>query len=655
VRWTGVTVMICVLGCATALLAQPAPVLIKEDGRFGATVHLSQAQPAFAVPFTPARDGVHLLSLELSKPVAATLRVTGKDRDPLEESGEGALSLEFEAQRAVPCTLSIALQPPVGPTVVTAELAVLFKLGEGYSKRPLNPAIAGEVATAPAPDKKRAMLPVILQLHARHRDGATDLNEYDLAYARALEEMSEEDRAGLDALADMMAQTPPEKLGRRYVSLRKGPGEPLSRQDIVRAIQVDGPTLAPALQIQAKGPRIMAGKEPEEGFNPGDEVLLGGVGFGTRADRVKIEIWSPDPKARSPHVLLAPTEVTPGLLRFALPEDLKAGIWRANVLMGKLTSNQVTLPVGQARSRKGAALPSATGMYFNNKGRTALTVQGLNFQPGEPVMARIHTEDPLAPQSVMLDATALSETAVQVDLESYLPDFRHNAFLEIISVGATTEPRTLYTADVPRYKVIFDTVQCKDESNPEKTWPVSCHDEVVTFWLVQADNDLYTRNTGMYSGFDDGDMQTYDDDGPVLTPWGDWHPVAAGIVLNTQLFEWDEGDVHAARGALNGVATAVKWIVRFACPAYGEIIGGVCEMVAYIAGDIVEALWGAPEILGESTEPFTAEVLDQICSRRPGEAGPAVASRVLDYNNSDRTGSYQLKYRILQDKPGAPE
>jgi len=39
-------------------------------------------------------------------------------------------------------------------------------------------------------------------------------------------------------------------------------------------------------------------------------------------------------------------------------------------------------------------------MFFNNRERSRLTVQGMNFQPGETVMARIHTEDPLAPQTV---------------------------------------------------------------------------------------------------------------------------------------------------------------------------------------------------------------------------------------------------------------
>lgn len=539
---------------------------------------------------------------------------------------------------------------------MTAELGVLLKLGEVYSKRPLNPAVAGDPSTLPALAQKEALLPVILQLHARHRDGAGDLNEYDLAYARAMEEMTEEERASLDGLADLVAAGPPEKLAQRFVLPNKGAGQAITRQDVVRALQVQSPKLAPALQQTARGPHILATKEPDEGFNPGDEVMLAGVGFGSRAEGVRVELWSSDPHAKVPDQVLKPTAVSPGLVRLLLPEGLKAGMWRANVVMGKLTSNQVSLAVGQARSRKGPAAPSVSSMAFSGKDRRYLNVQGMNFEPGEAVVARIHTEDPLVPQTVMLDATALSETAIQVDLESYLPDFRGDGLLELITPYNVIESHTLYDAGTPRYKIIFDTVQCKDESNPE--WLgrfVPCHDEVVTFWLVQADEDFYTRNTGMYSGFDDNDMQSYDEDGPVLTPSGQWHPISHGIILNTQLYEWDEGDVHAAQGALSAAATAAKWILRFAWPGYGEAVGALGEAVASLAGTIIDCMWGDPDMLGESTEPFTAEVLDQICTKRAGEPGPAISLRTLDYNNSDRTGSYQLKYHILQDKPGTVE
>lgn len=113
-RWLGVMVTVSVLGWAASLMAQPVPTVIAEGGRMTATAFLSQAQPTFAVPFKPVRDGVYALAVQLNKPVAVTLRVTGKDRDPLEETGQEELSLEFEAQKGVPCTLTVALPPPWG-------------------------------------------------------------------------------------------------------------------------------------------------------------------------------------------------------------------------------------------------------------------------------------------------------------------------------------------------------------------------------------------------------------------------------------------------------------------------------------------------------------------------------------------------------------
>jgi len=156
------------------------------------------------------------------------------------------------------------------------------------------------------------------------------------------------------------------------------------------------------------------------------------------------------------------------------------------------------------------------------------------------------------------------------------------------------------------------------------------------FWVVVADEFLWTKQTGEYGGFDDGAERNYDaNDRIVFMPNGSAGTVRAALAVATTLYEWDSGDAHAAQeflGVVGDVANAIASAV-----GYGWL-GQILDAVFDVIGTVVAWFGGDPDNLGRQELGWTALELQ----RRTGTA--RMFSGTLHFQGRDY--HYQLFYEV---------
>ena len=169
---------------------------------------------------------------------------------------------------------------------------------------------------------------------------------------------------------------------------------------------------------------------------------------------------------------------------------------------------------------------------------------------------------------------------------------------------------------------------CLDESDPG--W---CgDDELVTRWVVTADDLAWSKGTGEYSGFEDGTHKLYaGTDRDVFMPGDGPGEVRCKFDIGTQLLEWDAGDAEAWNSALDAVADIASNI-----PTYGTIVSAILKVL----GKFISWFGGDPDNLGTRVEQWNREDL----LIETGSTGSI--NRTLSYLNDDDTGSYRLTCNI---------
>jgi len=270
-------------------------------------------------------------------------------------------------------------------------------------------------------------------------------------------------------------------------------------------------------------------------------------------------------------------------------------------------------------------------------GRTVI-VQGENFVPGketelvwEPLDFPISTGMALSAR-----ATVRSSTELSVNLPLLILPGRYA--MRVYTAGVGISDSYIYTIKAPKYRVIFTKLKCVDETNPESLFGVNewASDEIVTVWVVAADEFLWTKQTGEYGDIDDGDERNYSaNDRIVFMPDGRAGTVRAALAVATTLYEWDSGDARAAQeflGVVGDVANAIASAV-----GYGWL-GQILDAVFDVIGTVVAWLGGDPENLGRQQLGWTALELQ----RRTGTA--RMFSGALHFRGGDY--HYQLFYEV---------
>jgi len=259
------------------------------------------------------------------------------------------------------------------------------------------------------------------------------------------------------------------------------------------------------------------------------------------------------------------------------------------------------------------------------------------------------------------DIRRLSPTQLELTIpQSVLPGhYRIAAWTHLADTSSPLSEWVTVTVKAPQYRVEFTNMTCLDESNPERLCLpiVGCtnayHDELVTFWAISADADVWAKNTGEYGEFDEPEVKNYAGNDRFIFPIeaDQSRQVRQVLFIGTTLFEWDAGDVRAAQDALGFLADLAPEIGTaigslFGSPEAGgeagEIVAKVLEAVSILIG----WLGGDPDGLGEKDLSWTALDL-QARTANPTQS----FGGTLSFLNSDDVGSYRLAYTVRRFEP----
>ena len=193
-----------------------------------------------------------------------------------------------------------------------------------------------------------------------------------------------------------------------------------------------------------------------------------------------------------------------------------------------------------------------------------------------------------------------------------------------------------------QFAVRWDTLSCKDESYPEP-WG---SDELVTQWTVVADDAAWSKGTGEYTGFDDGDTgQLVGADANAFPVGGGFGAVRIALGLRAEMYESDDGDVKAWQKAMQitgKIASAIGGLLlKLGQPkpaAIAAVVVAISEAVSLFAG-----LFEGPDELGSWGLVWSAQQLQTLTDNATRSFGDT-----LHYDNSDDDGSYSLSYTVTR-------
>lgn len=270
---------------------------------------------------------------------------------------------------------------------------------------------------------------------------------------------------------------------------------------------------------------------------------------------------------------LTPTVSSQTAIELSLPSNLVPGRYMLRVDCtrsdGKTEqSNQVVLPVREPPPPAPVLQSiSPSAQYAGEK----MLINGADFLPQANyagVWLKPMEDQPLAvsvtpcpaalgERTVPATARILNARQMELTLPVYLMPGRYLMVTQIAGAGvsnwAECEVRPF------RYKVNFLDIYCKDESDPE--WAGG--DEIVTAWVVMADDMAWSKSTDEYTGFDDNDTQSYKPaDRSVFVPNAGAGEVKQFLVISTTVFEWDAGDAKAASEVIGFVGDLATNILK---------------------------------------------------------------------------------------------
>jgi len=537
---------------------------------------------------------------------------------------------------------------------VKGEIAIVEGVAPGR-KRPLTPTERMVIALQRL-DKENPFISVLVHAIERHLQGATDKSEIDKALEDALRRHPVVNREMLQNFVNDYKQVP------EPIRMRITPVQ-LRNLSVTRKLEIS--TLATAVRklSVAKQPSpliqpVIVGKlrpltnpaitrlEPDSrrSYRAGDTIDIIGQRFAPDRSKNRVHILIDFHGEKAPLQTLAPTIATSTGLRVTLPK-LNPGQYYLRVeSLTKIgdeekeawkQSNTVDFFIETPPPPK----PVITRISPSDQypGRIVI-VQGENFVPGketelvwEPLDFPISTGMALSAR-----ATVRSSTELSVNLPLLILPGRYAMLVYTAGVGISDS--YIYTIKAPKYRVIFTKLKCVDETNPESLFGVNewASDEIVTVWVVAADEFLWTKQTGEYGDIDDGDERNYSaNDRIVFMPDGRAGTVRAALAVATTLYEWDSGDARAAQeflGVVGDVANAIA-----SAMGYGWL-GQILDAVFDVIGTVVAWLGGDPENLGRQQLGWTALELQ----RRTGTA--RMFSGALHFRGGDY--HYQLFYEV---------
>jgi len=383
------------------------------------------------------------------------------------------------------------------------------------------------------------------------------------------------------------------------------------------------------------------------GYEAGQKLTLIGWGFAANKADNTIRIFKTLPSGSQGELTaLRPSVCAPDAIEFNLPSPMEPGQYAVQVSVktprGLENTNRVDFRI-KTPPPPPPVLASIDPPQY--PGRKALItghnflktsnhpIPGVYFKPldEQPMVAYVTFEGEKVGFTL---GKVLSDTQMEITIPKTLLAGNYQV---VVAIGAGLSNRLVYPVRAFQYQVNFLKIHCVDESNPE--WWGS--DEIVSTWVIARDTEAWAKNTGEYTGFDDGDEQNYRvGDRVVFMPGGGPGEVKSALAISTSLYEWDSGDVDAANKVIGFIGDLAKGILN----AMGEV--EAAKVVGYlepIVQKLISWLGGDPDALGTRNLAWSATELQQATDNPQKRF-----SGILQFRNSGDTGSYDVTYEVIR-------
>jgi len=404
----------------------------------------------------------------------------------------------------------------------------------------------------------------------------------------------------------------------------------------------------PAQQFQVAPPTLteITPAAGPNGYQVGSVIAIKGTNFRSGANNNRVEFWqtaNPPPPPAAPPASADAHAATTRQVNVRIPADLSSGAYHVRVFIKDSSpprySNALPITIYQPAPRPPDPAITAITPDGLEPGKP-ISISGQNFEPGKLHKAywNRRDQDGIA-EALVTDCQAQTSTLIRTTVPYIGQPGMWDVKVRVMDDFVRMSPPYAYQVATPSYRLTFNTIKCLDESNPE--WWGS--DEIVTFWGIVADDRVWKKNTDEYGGFDDGDEKPYKtSDQRVFPVDANWGNVKYGLVVVTDLYEWDAGDVDAVQdfiGLLGDVGAGLS-LAGLGTAALAVIIEAVAWFLKTIIGAIVSWFGGDPDHLGTQDLNWTYRSLQQMLS--PG----ASDSHSIRFENGGSTGSYRLGYTI---------
>jgi len=377
---------------------------------------------------------------------------------------------------------------------------------------------------------------------------------------------------------------------------------------------------------------------PTQGYSTGQAITLHGWGFNAPPATTKVEFrWSfgeKNPPANKRYYYVHAAAQSTARLAVSLPIHLQSGNWTVNVSTKDLgQSNLYAIPVKQQPQ----SAPVITGIVPGAVGPgQQVQINGRNFKPGR--VHRVWWRRAGGQGTWYSDRQTATSTRLTCLVPGWAKPGEYSVEVKVLGWPAHSSNQRTCRVKAPKYKLTFDRLKCVDESNPE-WWG---NDEIATFWVIAADEQVWEKNTGEYGGFDDGDEKAYKpNDRTAYMVDGTYGPISDYLVVVTELYEWDVGSVSAAQDVLGFISDFGSVAVgALFGPDMGYTLKAIAEAISEVIGTVVSWFGGDPDYLGTHELSWTYSQLQSILE--PGQS----LHGELYFKNGGSTGSYRVYYTL---------
>ncbi len=390
---------------------------------------------------------------------------------------------------------------------------------------------------------------------------------------------------------------------------------------------------------------------PENGYPPDlEEIKIEGSGFDPNMPANKIQIFPETGNEQESSYTKTPFRLENGKLSFSI-QGIEPGLWKLRIsARDNGDSNFLPFPVGIKPYNQPIIdriyVHGSSGYYLqaNPEPGNDIIIHGDNFEEDKQhVVQWVRIKNDIQTYSFVSRAECLSPVSLKASIPRYIrPGFWR---IRIKKAGALLSDSYDFPIDWPQFAVVYRHIHCIKESGGYQPGEGG-HDEVLTISAIRGDQNVWIKNSDVFTHFDSGDTKPFDEDEKYLyQPAGQatWGTLRKWLLIATSMYEWEtySGDVDSAMQFLGVIGEDISEDISLPdLTAYDDTIYEFYDMLTAAVPALGAFLGDEPDDLGTQVLFFNQNVLQM--GLLPGESYVGE----LNFINKKNVGDYKIEYAI---------